>query len=188
MNRNGEDEVLRWLAPKARRGASPIQVAVREVPSLWRQGDLSCHSSESLGIAPEKFAYFALSLVWRAAAHDWSLPDGTRVARLDLGDFYEPVRAYLLGAVEFPTDTFLTAAVCTDPEAQEYWTPPLRSTDLPALIVVPVLGFLFRVWFGRHVPTPLLRTLFYPSEKRPVFSLKCWDVLGPSFRHAFPVP
>ena len=54
------------------------------------------------------------------------------------------------------------------------------------LIVAPVNGLLFRVWFGQVVPGPLHRTAFYPSADYPVFSTHCWDVVGDVFGHLFP--
>ena len=82
FNKNGESEVLRWLAPKAKKGTSPLQRALRQATPVWSETDFVCHWGSSLGIAPEKFAYFGLSLVWRASVHAWQLPGGNSTERL----------------------------------------------------------------------------------------------------------
>jgi hypothetical protein len=69
-------------------------------------------------ITPERFAYFALSLVWRAS-HGWPLPDGTRTTPLDLGEYAEPIRLYLLGEAPFPNHTYVALTACTDEKSRQ---------------------------------------------------------------------
>jgi hypothetical protein len=72
----------------------------------------------------DKFAYFAISVVWRGAAHDWVLPDGG-VRRHDAsGGFVEPMRLYLLGQAPFPPDTSLIVVVGSDDESRKVWSIP----------------------------------------------------------------
>ena len=47
------------------------------------------------------------------------------------------------------------------------------------------MGLLFRVWFGRGAPAPILRTLFFPEQGNPIYSAEGWDVLGPVFSELF---
>ena len=35
FNRNGEDGVIRWIAPKAKKGASPLASALRDSTPVW---------------------------------------------------------------------------------------------------------------------------------------------------------
>jgi hypothetical protein len=177
FNRNGEDEVLRWIAPKAKKGKSPLADALRNVTSVQIEPDLNFYSGTDLGLSPEKFAYFALSLVWRASAYDWTLPDGSRSTRLDLKEFAEPVRMFLAEEAPFPEQVHLAITVCTDERSQEFWTPPTRSQELEPLVLSTVLGVMFRLWFGRIVPPAIHRTVFYPSNNHPIFTTDCWDVL-----------
>lgn len=92
FNHNGENEVLRWLAAKAKAGTSPLQKKLREVQPVFRDTPPSgdCYFASSLGIDAEKFAYFGLSLLWRAAAHSWPLAPGRSSTRLELGAYEEP--------------------------------------------------------------------------------------------------
>ena len=185
LNANGEDEVLRWLAPKAKKGKSPLWGALQTATPVFKEPEFAMYFASSIGLSAAKFAYFALSLIWRAAAHDWLMPDGRRFTRLNLGDYYDPVRRYLLDQAGFPEDTYLTMAICTDEKTPEYWMPPQISEELPGLIVAPVLGVLFRVWFGRVIPKPIEAQLFYPGGANQIFTTHCWDVLGPGFEKMF---
>ena len=93
-----------------------------------------------------------LSLVWRAAAHDWRHSHVARLVRMHLGEYYEPVRRYLFGHSGLPGHTYLTTALCTDEKPRHYWMSPQRSEELPGLIVMRLFGAVFRVWFGRLIP------------------------------------
>jgi hypothetical protein len=185
FNRFGENDALRWLAPKAKSGSSPLWKAIRAASPAFSDADCAMYFASALGLPVGAFAYLVLSLVWRSAAHSWTLPDGKRTVPLDLGDYYEPLREYLSGQRGFPEHTYLTMALCTDRYTQRYWLPPSRSEDLPGLIVVPLFGALFRVWFGRVIPRPIESQVFFPSDANRVFVTHCWDVLGPSLSELF---
>jgi hypothetical protein len=60
-------------------------------------------------VEPDKLAYFAASLFWRAAAHNWPLNKGV-VASIKLGPYEDELRCYLLGA-PFPINAALIIAV-----------------------------------------------------------------------------
>lgn len=177
--------------PEAKNGASPLLAALREKAPVWRhpEEDMARYSASSLGISPEKFAYFALSLVWRAAACKWPLPDGSRTTPLDLEEFFEPMRTFLVGESAFPSQTFIMLTVCTDEKSREYWSPPQRSVEAPSMVVVPINGLLFRVWLG-NLPTDhrLQKMVFFPvATDDCVFTTHCWnDVLSVVFSRLFP--
>lgn len=186
FNRNGEDEVLRWLAPKAKKGGSPLYVSLKSETPAWSDDDVACYWGTSLGVLPEKFAYFGLSLAWRASACEWPLPHGGHTTRLDLGEFSEPVRRYLADETPFPSHVYVTVTVCSDEKSQQLWAPPQRSLEHPGLVVAPIIGMLFRFWFGRVLPSPIHRTVFFPADGNPIFLTHCWDdALSITFSHLF---
>jgi hypothetical protein len=165
FNRNGESEVLRWLAPKAKQGSSPLYTALRNGTPAWVDDHTKCYWGTSVGLSPERFAYFGLSLVWRAAAYEWPLPDGGFTPRLDLGEFAEPIRLFLREEAALPTSI---------------------SGHADGLIVAPVMGALFRFWLGDVLPPPIARTVFFPADGNPVFVTNCWDgVLSNAYSHLF---
>jgi hypothetical protein len=178
FNKNGENEVLRWMAPKAKKSMSPLYQALQTSTPVWTDADLKCHWGSSLGISPEKFVYFALSLIWRASASDWQLPNGVSFTAVDLRDYLEPIRLYLVGQATFPDDVSVMITVCSDDKSQEFWSPPQVSPEHDALVVAPVIGVLFRIWLGRVLPPAIHRTLFYPADGNPIFTTHCWDILS----------
>lgn len=187
LNRNGEDYALRWLAPKAKAGRSPLQQAIKDTPALFVDQPPSgtCHFASQLGIDPEKIAYFVLSLVWRAAAHRWPMPEETFSTQLDLGEHYEPLRRYLLGQAPYPEHAHVMLTMCTDVRSQKHWMFPAMSLEINGLIVVPVMGMAFRIWFGRIIPPQFEHVIFYPSAGHPIFSRDCWDTFGKIFEPIF---
>jgi hypothetical protein len=178
FNRNGEDEVLRWIAPKAKKGTSPLAAALRMATPVFSEPDKACYWASTLGLSPEKFAYFGLSLVWRASAYDWLLPDGNRTTRLSLGEYAEPVRRYLAEEGPFPEHVHSMITVCTDERSQDYWMAPSQSEELKPMVMMTILGVVFRFWFGRVLPVPIDGTIFYPDPANPIFAAHCWDVLS----------
>src|ERR1035438_7986244 len=73
FNKNGEMEVLKWVSDGKR--FPIVELLGRSVPFSMAQ-DFTVYSGTTVGIDTEKFAYFALSVVWRAAVHQWDLPFG----------------------------------------------------------------------------------------------------------------
>ena len=187
FNRNGENEVLRWLAPKAKAGTSPLQTKLKEVKPLFVDPPPSgtCYQASALQIDAEKFAYFGLSLLWRAAAHSWPFSPDKFSMKLDLGEHLEPLRRYLLGETPFPDDTHVLLTVCTDTKSQKYWAPP-QPGEPPGMFVVPVLGMAYRFWLGRVIPSTIEQGIFFPSDGRFVFSADCWCVFDKMFGGMFP--
>src|ERR1043166_8918863 len=53
FNRNGEDEVLRWLAPKARKGRSPLWEALQTAIPVFRDSDFAMYFASAFGISVE---------------------------------------------------------------------------------------------------------------------------------------
>lgn len=60
-------------------------------------------------IDTDSLAYFALSVFWRAAIHQWKSIDGN-MEPLDLGTFEEEIRSFLLGG-PFPMNAVVTVSV-----------------------------------------------------------------------------
>lgn len=188
FNRNGENEVLRWLAPKAKAGTSPLQSKLREVKPFFVDAPPAgtCHHASALGIDAEKFAYFGLSLLWRAAVHSWPFSEERSSTRLELGEHLEPLRRYLLGETAFPNNLYVFLTVCTDIRSQKYWAPPQPAGDWPGMFLVPVMGMAYRFWLGRVIPSTLEQGIFFPSDGRFVFSGNCWSVFEKMFGGMFP--
>jgi hypothetical protein len=167
FEQNGESEVLKWLAPKAKR----FSLAERLKLALPRERfpDSSRFAAYDIGLDAAKFAYFALSVVWRGAVHGWSLPDGTRTKLLDLGPHQEAIRKFLAGETEFPHEVVsVVAIVCSDPEARSLWIIPCQDEEAGCQNYRFIArGVLFRVLLGPSIP-PFFRDASCVSPRQPI--------------------
>jgi hypothetical protein len=50
---------------------------------------------------------FGMSIFWRSAVYDWKTSTGQKAPTVDLGDYEEPIRKFLLGNAPFPDDVVL---------------------------------------------------------------------------------
>src|SRR5438874_1584749 len=161
FNQLGESEVLRWLAPKARK-EFPLHDRLRvalpcgEISphSTYNSADVgySVYKGNDVGLDTERFAYFTLSVAWRRSIHEWMNFDGTPLPRWNLGAFGAQMRTFLVGEAGFPPDTAVMIVVCSDAHSREFWTAPTSD------VVYNCLGFeflargvYFRALMGYHL-------------------------------------
>jgi len=110
------------------------------------------HASEIRGVKISAISYFAASMFWRAAVHNWS---GRSIEpAIDLGPYKEQLRKYLMGIAEFPQDCML--GVCLPPvnsELVKYFAHPYptRKDDF-CVYTLPFLGIGFILFVGRRIP------------------------------------
>jgi hypothetical protein len=152
FDRNGESEVLYWVSPKSKtfRLGERLKVALpRDYDPSDPDQSINRYSGTDIGVDTDKFAYFAISVVWRGAAHDWVLPDGGVRPHDALGGFVEPMRLYLLGQAPFPPDTSVIVIVGSDDESRKVWTVPGVHVEANCLnFRFHTFGILFRVLMG----------------------------------------
>ncbi len=150
FNENGESEVLRYTNPKGPR--FPLHEMLKVGLPREYHPDLSRFSGADFGVDMDKFAYFAISVAWRGAVHDWIMPDGTVDDRYELGEFVEPMRVYLLGKA--PSAGYCRdVVVSTDDEARRVWITPATHVEMNCLNVrFLTFGVFFRVMMGYGMP------------------------------------
>ncbi len=172
FDQNGESDVLRWINPKGKR--FPLSEMLKVALPRDYDPTLSRYSGADLGVDMDKFAYFAISMVWRGAVHDWVMFDGTVRPRTELGGFLEPMRQYLMGKAPIPPDTSVIVIVTNDDESRKVWTTPSMHVEADCLnFRFLTFGVLFRVMMGyrmwdffRHQSCVSPRKcLFYGSAK-----------------------
>lgn len=153
LDQNGESEVLLHIAPK--KGKSfPLSEKLRLALPRESMPDFDRFAGNDIGLDMDKFAYFALSVVWRAAVHDWLMPDGVLLPRMAIGDFEPPIREYLLGTGRFPPDTAVIVIVCSDVEARRVWTTPTVNVEANCVnFRFLARGVFFRVMMGYQLPS-----------------------------------
>jgi len=192
FNEYGESDVLRLLAPKATRKRLPLLARLENAtPLRVLPGELTVYSGPSVGIDPCSFAYFALSLAWRAAVHRWTLPDGSESTLIDLGHHEEPTRHYLLQEGPFPSDTAVVMSVCRDEASREIWIAPgdgIRHDYGCSVIRMQLLGLILVVWLGATIPDHIRQLCCCSSLERPFIVAACSDVTAHMLGQLAPMP
>lgn len=148
FNMNGENEVLKHIAPKLALKRMPL---AERMKLAWpRDNDSTAprYYAGDFDIDTEKFAYFALSIVWRQTINDWQ----PSIPRWELGQFAEDMRRYLVGETTFPNDMAVIVIVCSDEISRRMWTIPEQFVEEGCLnFRFLVRGIHFRVMMG-HLP------------------------------------
>lgn len=176
FDRNGESEVLYWVNPKGDfRLGERLRVALpRDYNPKDPDQSVNRYSGADLGVDMDKFAYFAISMVWRGAVHDWVMPDGIVRPHDALGSFVESMRLYLLGETPLPPNTSVIVIAGSDDESRKVWTTPQAHVEADCLnFRFNAFGAFFRVMMGYRMwdmfrdycCTSARKWIFYGSAK-----------------------
>jgi hypothetical protein len=136
FSKNGEQWVLGNI-PRDYDKPFPLYEALRSETPVLRDGGVSSYAGRSIKtVDMEKLVYFAISVFWRGAVHEWKSVQGGRPPTVYLCGYEEPIRNFLLGAESFPLDVALWVFVCPSgrklnamlvpsdahiPECSRYW-------------------------------------------------------------------
>ena len=128
--------------------------------------DASLHAC--LGIPKidvEKLAYFAMSILWRSAAHDWK----KEVSRVELGPYCEKVRQWLLGEIAFPKNIWLLITVASGNKDVFTIVPPVPFQRTPYhSIIFYIPGIEFAFCIGKEVHPILRKYCVYTMPDNPI--------------------
>lgn len=166
LGRYGEDWLLPLLATID--GRFPLLDVLQKVPAEVADGDSKMYAaSRSPEIDTSKFTHFAMGVFWKASIHSWS---GSGAAPLiDLGEYGELVRVFLIGETPFPRDMVLVVGVSPSPVKIVSFHYPYQgseSTYRNFLFYVP--GVEFALLVGRTVPDESRQTCFATHPLHPV--------------------
>jgi len=151
LNKGGESYVLNLIATKSR--SFPLGEKLwLALPREVLDRSISRFSGQDLGVDMDKFAYFAISVVWRGAVGQWNGADGTPLPQFALGGFEPPMREYLLGKTHLSPNTTVIVIVASDRESRRTWFVPVCEVlDNCLNFRFLARGVFFRVMMG-HVP------------------------------------
>jgi hypothetical protein len=117
-----------------------------------------------LAVDIEKLAYFALSVVWRAAVQRWRTKGGLSTL-LELGPYEEEIRAYLLGNKPFPENITLFVGVWYGEKPRHCVITPhgdREETFMDYYLYVP--GITFYLLVGKRVPEDMQAQCSYRNK------------------------
>src|SRR5580658_3410688 len=181
FNENGEDYVLKWIAPNKKRFPllDRMNVAM-PVPGSTKQ---MVYSSADLGVDTENFGYFMLSILWRASVAEWVLPDKTVTTKISLGGQEAPIKAYLLGTAPFPPDAAVMMTICDDPFSRSWLARPNAIKNIRGFSGFEFLarGVYFHTLFGAGIPPKFRRLCCASSSYRYIFRRSCADKSVPAY-------
>ncbi len=171
LSRNGEDYAAKQMCDKGKN--FPLLEALKNAPALGFWPGASAYSALTVGIDTEKLAYFALSVLWRSAVHDWPIPAGGRLPRIGLAGLEEVVRKYLIGNSFFPRDASLIITVATDQKSRGVAYEPSATAGFPGAYGFLACGIHFAIFLGSSVPSQIREIRCVTSPRQPIF---CADI------------
>lgn len=152
FDEGGESEVLAAITPKLIK-RFPLHNRMRLAVPRDEFGGAARFAGYDLGLDMDKFAYFAMSIVWRRAAIQWTAFDGSILPRTPLGTFEEQLREYLLRPAKLPPDMAVIVLVDSSKEMRRVWMPPAPEVlDSCLNFRFLVRGIFFRVLMGHGMP------------------------------------
>jgi|SRR5580658_1378530 hypothetical protein len=163
-----------WLMASVAHGESfPLLDRLRVAVPMHKLSESVSYSGARTGIDTDKLGYFALSMVWRGAIHEWPLPAGGRSHKLNLGTMEESIRKYLVGNAAFPTGAAIIVHVCEDISSQQSMLEPSECADGSMSFEMLTLGVHFFVHLGGAITEDLRRLCCVTSAERLVFVRDC---------------
>jgi hypothetical protein len=107
LNLRGETWVLANL-PKTYGGQFPLQDSLAPLTPMSSSDRVERYDvSGAKGFDVSKLIYFAMSVFWRGAVHNWKTSAGQKAPHVDLGEYEEPMRKFLLDDAPFPDNVVL---------------------------------------------------------------------------------
>jgi hypothetical protein len=150
----------------------PLGDLLREktTPVVIRPGSFIYPTVEVPEIDAAKITYFALSIFWRGAVHDWQGLNGP-LPRVPLGDFEIPIQQFLLGRAPFPQDVVLNVLIWPRrPVLLASYAPVDSSTQKYGNFHFYIPGMHFELFTGREIPPWVRSMCFVASPSHPIAS------------------
>jgi hypothetical protein len=111
----------------------------------------------------DRLIYFGMSIFWRGAAREWKSSLGGIAPPVDLGEYYEPIRHFLLGG-PFPADVAILVYVHNLKPAMNAATTVLSARDQMAEFHWFYLnGLGFKLYLGGEIPQQIRKLCAYRS-------------------------
>lgn len=171
FNKNGEKQVLKWVW----NGKNfPLADRLAVASPHYRSNEFLAFSGTAVGIDTLAFGYFAVSVVWRAAVHQWDTPFGGKTSVLNLNEVEELARQYLHGDAHLPDNMAIVATACIDSASQGCFYLPSRVQQVSITCFgMLTLGIYFRVFVGPDIPTNIRELCCVRSPQRFIFQRDC---------------
>lgn len=163
---NGED----WILKHCCRSRSGTPFRLREILTAsdsvaGDEGTKLCLAAENPRIDSEKILYFAASVFWRAAVHQYRLKNFS-VHQPNLGPYLDELRLYLAGESSFPQKATVVVWVTNLAKPLPMLMPPKSISTNHHIFHLPGIGF--ELYLGGRIRRSATRISFTLDE-RPMF-------------------
>ncbi len=149
-------------------GTFPLQTILHNATPIQHADDFSAFSGRTISaIDMEALTYFAISVFWRASAHDW----GCAEHRLNLGSYQEEFRQYLLSSAPFPGNAALLIVVSNATTLLEIATFPFggKVGGMYHSYQFNIPGVEFTLSLGQRIPDAVRRICAFRSQDKWIF-------------------
>jgi hypothetical protein len=167
FSKNGEAWVL-GNVPRDYGEKFPILDALNaETPLLVDGGTKLYAGAKVKSLDMEKIVYFAVSVFWRGAVHQWTSSLRSEAPDVHLCAYEEPIRQFLLGASALPEDVALWVSVCPNGSVLNAMLVPWEA-HLPecSRYLFYVSGLFFVLHFTNKLPQSYRTTCAYHSPDK----------------------
>lgn len=171
FSENGERWVLSHMAKDT---GFPLQEKLRKVAPIRSIPTLKTYAGALIpAIDVDKLEYFALSVFWRAAVHDWAPVHGQKYERLELGPYEETLRQFLLSLSPFPKNVVTLISVYEELNFTRTAFPPARGERAPEgrsySFLIP--GIQFSLSLGKGLPPEITEFNSHGPERKVFMAL-----------------
>ena len=142
----------------------PLRDRMDLIEPLKKHSESTEYSGHTLGVDTEKLGYFALSMIWRGAVHEWFDPFGNKAQILSLARMEEEIRQHLLDQSPFPNNAVVIVRVCDDRTSRESMLLPSRTDVSGSAFEMFTPGIHFFVSLGVNI-NPVLRLMSCAGSK-----------------------
>lgn len=163
LSKKGENWVLANI-PDDQGRPFPLQDALMPENPVFSGDGVDLYAGRKIkAFNVDKLIYFGMSMFWRGAARDWKSSLGEIAPPVNLGEYYEPIRQFLLGG-PFPDDVFILVYVHNLKPAMNAATTVLSAKDKMAKFLWFYLnGLGFKLYLGKEIPQQIQQLCAYRS-------------------------
>ncbi len=165
LSNNGEKWVLANI-PDDQGSPFPLQDALIPESPVFIANEINLYAGRKIkAFDMNKIIYFGMSVFWRGAAREWKSSLGGVAPPVDLGEYYEPIRRFLLGG-PFPDCVVILVYVHNLKPAGNAVTTVLSAKNQMAEFSWFYLnGLGFALYLGKEIPKQIRRLCAYRSPE-----------------------
>lgn len=165
LSDRGEKWVLAHV-PSDQASPFPLQEALIPENPVFIGDEMNLYPGRQIkAFDMDQLIYFGMSIFWRGAAREWKSSLGGIAPAVDLGEYYEPIRHFLLGG-PFPDDVVIFVLIHNLKPVMNLATPAIAAKDgLADFYWFYLNGIGFKLYLGKSLPKAIRQLCAYRSPE-----------------------